>query len=205
MRAIAIAHFRSFLEVPIMFSSLWFKMLRAGLAITLLSMGAGSALAMTIDVPGDEPTLQDAVTAIGISPDVDNVITISVSPVVTFSTVFLDDDFNSGRKLVIRPAANLTRASIVNGSPGVPVVEMGNAGYVTLQDLDILRNVTNANHLVSINTSEEILIERCRIGTHLEHRGDSGMGERAHPLPNGSRPAQQHHLRQQGRELRLRD
>ena len=148
--------------------------LRAAVATVLMSIEAVSASAASFDVANTPPTLQAAVAAAAISPDVDNVITISASPVLTSSTISRGAAFRAGRRLVIRPAAILPRASIVNDNPTVPIIEMVSAGYVTLQDLDILRNITNGDHIVVLNTSEEILIERCRIGSNWTTTGTPG-------------------------------
>jgi len=51
---------------------------RAMIVLALSTIGAPAG-AMSIDVPSDQPTLQAAVGAAALSPDVDNVITISVS------------------------------------------------------------------------------------------------------------------------------
>lgn len=131
--------------------------------------------AAAFDVPLTHATLQAAVAAAAASVDVDNVITISVSPVVTNATVDIGNAFGPARHLVIRPAAGLERASLANGNPIVPMIAFLNAGNVTLQDLDILRNVTNGQHLITIATSEDIVIERCRLGTNVPSPGLSGF------------------------------
>lgn len=145
----------------------------AGAAVLLVTH-AVQATALSLDVPGTHPTLQQAVAAAALSPDVDNVITISVSPVTTSSSITLGAAFHAGRRLVIRPAANLPRASVANDNPVVPIFDFMSAGYVTLQDLDILRNVTNGHHIVSMFLSEHIVIERCRIGSHWVAAGTAG-------------------------------
>ena len=106
--------------------------------------------ALSLDVPATHATLQAAVAAAAVSVDVDNEITISVSPVTTNLTVDIGAAFGPARRLVIRPADGLERASVVNGAPNEPIVTMTNAGHVTLQDLDLLRNVTNNAHLVTM-------------------------------------------------------
>src|SRR5262245_52470111 len=143
------------------------------IALALSTIGSPAG-AMSIDVPGNQPTLQAAVAVVAASLDVDNVITISASPINTGVTVSLGAAFSAARRLVIRPAANLQRASVVNTNPSVAIFDMASAGYVTLEDLDILRNITNAHHLVQINVCESIVIQRCRIGSNWVSGGTSG-------------------------------
>jgi hypothetical protein len=143
-------------------------------ALVLVAFNSGPAPAAVIDVPIDQPTLQAAVAAAAVSVDVDNVITISNSPVLTSTTISIGNEFGATRQLVIKPAANLTRASIVNDNPVVPIFHMSISNYVTLQDLDILRNITNGDHLVILNSCEEILIQRCRIGSNFNTTGTAG-------------------------------
>ena len=118
------------------------------------------------DVPITHLTMQAAVAAAAVSPDIDNTITISASPVLTNVSIDIGAAFNPARRLVIRPTAALGRASIVNANPSVTIMSLTNAGNVTIQDLDILRNITNNNHVVSMLQCEEIVIERCRIGSN---------------------------------------
>ncbi len=148
-----------------------------GAAATVLGLTIGlpeTGHPLALDVPGTHATLQLAVAAAALSVDVDNEITISVSPVTTSENVAIGNAFGAGRRLVIRPAAGLDRATIVSNAPTVTVLSITNAGHVTLQDLDILRNVTNVNHLVTILTGESVTIERCRIGTNAPTPGLPG-------------------------------
>jgi hypothetical protein len=142
--------------------------------VALITISATSATAASFDVPGTHPTLQAAVAAAAISVDVDNVITITGSPVLTSSTISLGNAFDASRRLVIKPAAILPRASVVNDNPVVPIFDINSAGFVTLQDLDILRNVTNGDHIVVVDFAEEIVIERCRIGSNWPATGTPG-------------------------------
>lgn len=132
------------------------------------------ASALDLDVPGTHATLQAAVAAAAVSPDLDNLITISASPVVTSQTIDIGAAFGPTRRLVIRPADGLDRASIASTMPTVPILAFVNAGDVTLRSLDVLRNVTNGAHLITIGTSERIVIERCRIGSNSPTTGTSG-------------------------------
>ena len=148
--------------------------LEAFVALALVTSDADPAAAIAIDVPNDFLTLQAAVAAAALSADVDNVITISSSPVLTSSTVSIGAAFGPARQLVIKPAPNLTRASIVNDDPLAVIINMALAKNVTLEDLDILRNVTNGNSIVMISEGQDILIQRCRIGSNWTTTGTGG-------------------------------
>jgi len=132
------------------------------------------AIALDLDVPGTHATLQAAVAAAAASPDLDNLITISVSPVVTTQTIDIGAAFGPARRLVIRPADGLDRATIANPAPTVPILAFLNAGDVTVRGIDVLRNVTNGHHLITISTCERIVIERCRIGSNSPTTGTAG-------------------------------
>jgi len=142
--------------------------------LALVATRVTRAKAAAFDVPITHATLQAAVSSAAASVDVDNVITISSSPVLTSATVTIGAAFGPTRRLVIRPAANLHRASIVNDNPVVLIISMSSASYVTLEDLDILRNVTNGQSLVMIEICEEILVQRCRIGSNWDASGTAG-------------------------------
>ncbi len=144
------------------------------ISIALALLFPAIARAVTIDVPADQPTVQAAVAAAALSPDVNNTITISVSPFSTFNAIDIGAAFSATRRLTIRPAANLVRATIVNQAPSVPIISMISAGYVTLQDLDILRNVTNNNDIVYMMLCDHITVERCRIGSNIPQTGTAG-------------------------------
>lgn len=144
------------------------------IAVLIVAVSAGPATAVSYDVPNTHPTLQDAISDAALSPDVNNVITISASPVLTNTTISIGAQFGPTRQLVIRPAANLTRASVVNENPVVLIFQLISAEYVTIEDLDILRNVTNGQSLVWIELCEEVLIQRCRIGSNWSATGTAG-------------------------------
>lgn len=144
-------------------------------AVAALVVADQAAFALSLDVPITHPTLQAAVAAAAASLDPDNVITISASPVVTNATIDIGNAFGPGRRLTIRPVAAMARASVVNGNPTVPIFNMMSAGNVTLQDLDILRNITNGHHLVMLSTCSDIVIERCRIGSNWPTPGLAGF------------------------------
>lgn len=140
----------------------------------LMALSVVPAAALNLDVPITHATLQAAVAAAAASPDLDNTITISVSPVVTNASVDFGFAFGPGRRLVVRPATRLARATVANGNPGVPIVSMVVAGNVTLQDLDLLRNITNNHNILEMSNCTDIVIERCRIGSNWPTPGLAG-------------------------------
>ncbi|HEX7878700.1 MAG TPA: hypothetical protein VF720_04790, partial [Candidatus Eisenbacteria bacterium] len=149
----------------------WLGVLSCSMAVP---MSAPRARAAAFDVPGTHVTLQLAVAAAAVSADVDNVITISASPVSTTTTVDIGAAFGPARHLLIRPAPALPRASLVNTAPSVPILALASAANVTIQDLDILRNITNNEDVVSIDVCDDIVIERCRIGSNWTTPGTAG-------------------------------
>lgn len=136
------------------------------------------------------PTLQEAVAAMADSADAENVIEIIASPIIISEPVELGIDFGANRKLAIRPGPNLRRAVIASvdvGGPGGgrPIFSGGSAGYVTLQDLDIVRNITNRYDLVILSDCYEFIIERCRIGSIWRSPGAEGWSNLRIARPTG--------------------
>lgn len=119
-------------------------------------------------IPDEYNTLHEAVDAAAVSDDRRNTIEIHESPIVTSSVVELPVAFNADRQLTIRPSPRLRRAIITNNdhsSSGQSIFAAAGTGYVTFQDLDIVRNITNRHHLVELSGCHSITIERCRIGS----------------------------------------
>jgi len=142
--------------------------------IPAILLAGAEARAAAFDVPGTHATLQLAVAAAAVSGDVDNTITLSASPLSTTTTVAIGAAFGPARHLLIKPAPALLRASLVNTVPGVTIVSLASAGNVTIQDLDILRNITNNEDIVTIDVCDDIVIERCRIGSNWSTPGGAG-------------------------------
>ncbi len=128
---------------------------------------------------GATPTLQDALDDAGVSIDVDNTIHLSSSPIM--GTYALGGEFNVDRRLTIRPADGIMRVSIVASTLNTPVFTLAGAassdqGYITLQDLDILRTGSgSASHLVVIQGMSHVTVERCRIGLNWTTPGPIGF------------------------------
>lgn len=131
------------------------------------------------------PTLQAAVAAAALSPDANNVIQIVQSPIYTTSRVLITGDFGPTRHLIVRPLPGLPygRAVIASQNGSQPIFELSAAGWVTLQDLDILRYSTNNTELVTMGNPSDVLIERCRIGSAWSSVGSPGHSNVAMSYP----------------------
>ncbi len=125
------------------------------------------------------PTLQDAVDDAAASAAVDDIITITSSPISTGAAVVFGDDFDVDNQVLVRPSPALGRATIHSFGSAAPIIHMepgpDGGSHVTLQDLDLLRRGSGSNsHLVSICAYRNVTIERCRIGLDWTTPGPSG-------------------------------
>lgn len=109
-------------------------------------------------------TLQEAIGEAAASADVENFIYIDELHILTSSHEIIDD-FSADRKLTIRPRPGLRRAVIASTDGWHPIFSITGAGYVTFQDLDIVRRCTNFCDLMFLGDCNNITIERCRIGS----------------------------------------
>ncbi len=119
-------------------------------------------------VPAEYDTLDEAIAAATVSEAENNAIWIGESPIVTESAVTLGAAFHAGRQLAIRPSPELGLRRVVianNDRNGEPIFVADGTGYVTFQDLDIVRTITNRNDLVVLFGCDNMIIERCRIGS----------------------------------------
>ena len=152
-------------------------MIATGIAFACVA--ARSAVAATYTYPSaDYLTLQEAINDAAASGDQDNYLNLGVAPINTAAEVVLGGEFNAGRQLIIRPDPGLAggpRTAIVSSNGTQPIFRITHASDVTLQDLDILRNSTNAGHLVVLDTVERVTVERCRIGSTWSSTGAAGM------------------------------
>jgi hypothetical protein len=142
---------------------------------------AGRVTGAEFDVPGAFPSLQAAVAAASVSADEENYINLSEPVVATTAEVVLDSDFGPTRHLTVRPDPDATyeRATVLSLMGCEPAFRLFGAGYVTLQDLDIVRNTTNCSNLIVIAYNEgqntNNVIERCRIGSTWTVPGAPGF------------------------------
>ncbi|MBL7791459.1 MAG: hypothetical protein JNK77_03975 [Saprospiraceae bacterium] len=125
----------------------------------------------TYKVPGDYTTIQDAIDAASFSVERENAIDIGVQ-FEYYPNIEIGGAFSENRQLTIRPdpeVEGLKRATIANRSHNQPIIKIAPDGnfpsFVKLQDLDIIRDVTNTEDLIQIFDSYKITIERCRIGS----------------------------------------
>jgi hypothetical protein len=138
------------------------------------------ARAAEFDVPVGFATIQLAVDAAELSADVENYINIGEAVHFTTGDVTLNALFNGTRRLTIRPDPDvpLERAMIACTNGFVPIFRFEGAGFVTIQDLDIVRYATNANNLIQMIYpgvgNNDITIERCRIGSIWTTSGSPG-------------------------------
>jgi hypothetical protein len=149
-------------------------------AVIVAGAGSHDARAAEFDVPGGFATIQAAVDAAELSADLENFINIGVPVHFTGGDVTLDSQFNGTRHLTIRPDPDvpLVHAMIACTNGFVPIIKFEGAGYVTIQDLDIVRYATNANNLIQMIYpgigNNDITIERCRIGSIWTTSGSPG-------------------------------
>jgi hypothetical protein len=125
----------------------------------------------TYKVPGDYTTIQEAIDAASFSVERENTIDIGVQ-FEYYPNIEIGGAFSENRQLTIRPdpeVEGLNRVTIANRSHNQPIIKIAPDGnfpsFVTLQDLDIIRDATNTEDLIQIFDSYKITIERCRIGS----------------------------------------
>lgn len=145
-------------------------------ALSILAMSSSApARAMDATVPSvPYPDVQTAVAALSLSPDVLNNIFIDVPSISTSNSIVLTNAFSSGRRLVIGPATTVARAQILSNGTNAPIFSLQGSGYVTIQDLDIVRTITNTADLIQTVNTTFTTIQRCRIGSS-EPPGPPGL------------------------------
>jgi len=142
---------------------------------TLVGSSAG---AMTREVPNQDPDIQ---TAIGIlagggNIDADNHVWITQTPLFTNQTIVLTNAFSQAKRITIEPKPGLlSRAEIINNNPNGEIVFVSGSGGVTLRALDLIRGITNLSNLMTISNSEDVLMERCRLGYTSLSKGGSQL------------------------------
>ncbi len=151
----------------------------AGLLVT--SLLAPKSFAADYDVPAAFATIQAAVAAAVAAGAAESYVNITDPVVFTNAEVFIGDDFDALHHLTFRPHpdAPFDRATISSQNGSQPIFHLEGAGYVTFQDLDIVRSTTNANHLILMayaagTGNANNVIERCRIGSNWSTPGSAG-------------------------------
>ncbi len=151
-------------------------------AMAAVGLFAAPARAEDFFVPSiATPTIQDAVDDAALNAEPEN--SIHLGAPALFENVSIGGEFHSGHRLTIRPdgAAGLARATVVAAAFDLPVFSLAGAigsdqGYVTLQDLDILRTGSgSSSHLVTVTGMTGVIIERCRVGLNWTTPGPNGF------------------------------
>ncbi len=143
------------------------------------ALAAAPLHAGVYDVPSVSfPTLQSAIDDAAVKQNPSNVIRINAELSIT-NTIDIGSGFGPAVQLVIRPGPALARARILSTNDGADslasIVRIHGAQWVMLQSLDVLRNAVNGQHLVIVENSRNITIERCRIGSL------GGAADQLHP------------------------
>jgi hypothetical protein len=147
----------------------WAALALAGFALSLLASRAAE-----FEVPSDDyPTLTDAITVAAANNEL-NHINIVTNVLRTTAEVFIGAGFNAVNRLVIRPGAGLRRAVVLSGNGLQPAFRLFATSDVTIQDLEILRNSTNARHLMDLNECTRVVLQRCRLGSIWSTTGTPG-------------------------------
>jgi len=138
----------------------------------LLSFG-GLARAAEFLVPSEDyPTLQSAVNAASLNNEL-NYVTIMTNVLRTSGEVLIGGGFNQVNRLIIRPRPSFKRAVILSENGLQPAFRLTTSD-VTIQDLEILRNSTNARHLMDLNECTRVVLQRCRMGSIWPTTGTPG-------------------------------
>lgn len=140
----------------------------------LFSLLVYPARAAEFDVPAVYATIQAAVDAAAASHDVLNNVNLTAPMINTFGAIDVGLAFGPTRRLTIRPKPGLARATIASKNGFEVIIIVHNASYVTIQDLDLVRNSTNKQHLVMLMTCERVILQRCRIGSNWASVGAAG-------------------------------
>lgn len=145
-----------------------------------LALGWLAPFALTVHaaeflVPSaDHPTLQSAVNAAALNNEL-NYITIVTNVLRTSGQTLITAGFNAVNRLIIRPLPSLKRAVVLSENGLQPAFNLMTASDVTIQDLEILRNTTNARHLIEITADcTRVKLQRCRLGSIWPVTGAAG-------------------------------
>jgi hypothetical protein len=160
------------------------RIARTAASLLPAALAASPAAAAEFDVPSVFPTLQAAVAAVeaeAADAKVEHYVNLTSPVVTTTAEVLLDESFEFQRRVTFRPdPETLDRATILSTNGSQPIFRLADASYVTIQDLDIVRNTTNAASLIvmvygGFAGNIENVIERCRIGSTWTVPGAPGF------------------------------
>lgn len=100
---------------------------------------------MTVEVPNRAPDIPTAIATLanGDNQDADNYVWLTQSPLYTSQTILISNAFSPGKRLTICPKPGvLTRAAIIKQDVNAQILFVSGAGGVTLQALDLLKDIT---------------------------------------------------------------
>ena len=155
----------------------------SGLLVLSLPV-AGPVRAMVATVPTQFPDIQSAVAALKVSPDVTNFILIAAPSISTSSPILVDFSFNSNRQLTLQPLTTLARAQILSDGANSPILSLAGCGYVQVQDLDIVRTVTNTADLFRGQDYKGNLLTNLQANTVLHFKLEFYQAPRSGVLPD---------------------
>src|SRR5690349_14902181 len=116
----------------------------------------------------DEESLAKAIGDAADSAAAENYINLDRASIETTGAVIINGRFGPTHRLTVRPRPGLStrpRTQIRASGVAVPIVDVHGAGYVTLQDLDLLRTTFNRAHLLDLENVTNVVVERCRVGS----------------------------------------
>ena len=148
------------------------RSLLLSVAVVAVIASVEPSAAAVYDVPTAAwPTLKSALDDAAANGQPVNVIQLVTTPIEILDPIEITYafplGFHAGRTLVIRPkpgVAVLRRVSIVSLRPQDPVLRIVNQQNITLEDIDLLRNITNDGDLMDVVNGTDITFDRCRIG-----------------------------------------
>lgn len=140
------------------------------LGLLLLLILAGPVPAAQFKVPDEFLTIQEAVDAAmaPANPDVDNFLDLGSAVFLIHEPIRIGPGFSQNRKLTLRPdPANpaLRRVTVASDVSNQHLLELDHAGYVTIEDLDLIRHITNNQDLIWVDWCSQVTFHRCRMGS----------------------------------------
>ena len=152
--------------------------IQRGLAIFLFTfaMLAFAAPCFAADFyANDQDSLEKAIDDAAGSAAVDNFINLDRISIGVTDAIIIDAGFGPDRRLTMRPRPGLaSRAQIRSINGAVSILRLENVGYVTLQDLDLLRATYNRADILDLIEVTNVVVERCRIGSISSSGGQAG-------------------------------
>ena len=146
----------------------------AGLCILALLFAAASCPAEDF-YADDQDSLKKAIDDAAGSADVENFINLDRISINLTDTVVIDTGFGPERRLTIRPRPGLSsRAQLRSINAAATIVSINDVGYITLQDLDLLRATYNRASLLALDSVTNVVVERCRVGSVSTSGGQAG-------------------------------